>query len=108
MIITTTDNIKNRDIAKTDKLSPKKISTFEQLRTTVGLLLLLGGLFFIACSQIFGPSLCDCINKPGGEVYDKNVAHCDKLMEKEFKTKWPSVSQMRNYNRNNCPDAKHK
>ena len=55
-----------------------------------------------------GPSLCDCINKPGNAKlgYDNNVAHCDKLMEKEFKTKWPSLSQMRIYNKKHCPDAK--
>ena len=101
MIITTTDNIKNRDIAKTDKLSPKKISTFEQLRTTVGLLVIISG-FFVACSQILGPSLCQCIAEPGYKYYDKNVEHCKKLMKKEFGTRSPSVSQMQSYIRNNC------
>tara|TARA_B100001250_G_C19233565_1_gene543334 strand:+ start:117 stop:428 length:312 start_codon:yes stop_codon:yes gene_type:complete len=102
MIMATKDNINKRDIAKIDELSPKELSIFEQLGSTVGLLFLLGGLFFVACSQIFGPSLCQCINEPGNKYYDKNVAHCQKLMKKEFGTKTPSARTMMYYINNNC------
>ena len=72
------------------------------LLNTLPMLVIIGGLFFVSCSQIFGPSLCQCIDEPGYKYYDKNVDHCKKLMKKEFGTKNPSVSRMTNYITNNC------
>ena len=99
MVKSKIDNIRK---TKVSNLSSKNIPTSEYLRDTLVLLVITGGLIFVACSQIVGPSLCQCINEPGYKYYDKNVEHCNKLIKKEFGTKDPSTRRLVNYVNNNC------